>query len=116
MIWTVHSAYRPEVLGLLPEFLSPADERDVRTQLHENYAHGGGWQPFEGFELQRNLATHTGSHEAVEDPMAFTLQYPEDPPVRALAYTTLRDETIILFQWSWVVVIGPWGWEVARMD
>lgn len=98
---------RPEELGMLPFFLSPNDERPARTQLHEAYAHGGGWRPFPGFTL----------HQADVEPTSWTLHYPEDPPVRAVGYTKLREETIVLFEYSWVAIVQPDGkYEIARMD
>jgi len=41
----LHPAMTEEHLGLLPEFLDPKDPRPARAQLHEHYAHGGGWRP-----------------------------------------------------------------------
>lgn len=99
MNWIV---MHPEVnLGLLPNFLSEDDPRSAKEQLNENYAHGGGWLPMEGFKL-----TSRGR-----------LSYPGDPPLRALAVTKLRHEAIVLFEHEFVAIIQPDGtFEVARMD
>ena len=107
MIWTINALATPEHLGLLPQFLSDLDERPARTQLHEAYAHGGGWLPFAGFSLVR----------PADEPTSWSLQYPEDPPMLAIGYTRLRDETIVLFENSWVAIVQPDGeFEIARMD
>ena len=105
--WICNSLVRTEALGMLPHFLSPLDPRPARVQLHEAYAHGGGWQPFAGFTLQRP----TG------EPTSWSLQYPEDPPMQAIGYARLRAETIVLFENSWVAIVQPSGeFEIARMD
>lgn len=105
-IWKLHPQLSPEALGLLPEFLTHADDRPARTQLHEAYAHGGGWHRFEGFTLN-----------ASEPPEAWKLAYPGDPAMRLIGYTRLRDETIALFESSWVAVVAADGtYEIARMD
>ena len=89
--------------GYLPQFFSEADPRPAREQAHESYVHGGGWIPFKGFELIN------------EEPAS--ILYPGDPPVREVSRGHLRDETIILFQHSWVAIVQPTGeYEIARMD
>lgn len=88
----------------LPTFFSEDDPRPAKEQAHEAYAHGGGWWPFEGFEL-------------VKVGEKYQLQYPEDPPVRELSRAKLRDETLVFFEFSWFAIIQPDGsFQVARMD
>ena len=90
-----------EVLGLLPDFLSPDNPASAREQLHHNYNHGGGFQPFDGFTLHDDNS----------------LKYPGDPPYPPVAIAKLRDETIILYPHSWVAIIQPdRSFVVARMD
>lgn len=102
MIWITRRDYSPAALGFIPQFLDESDPRPAREQLDANYSHGGGWVPIEGFTL---------------DPSHETLRYPGDPPYRAVAGTTLRNETVVVFERSWVAVIQPGGsFEVARMD
>lgn len=92
-------------LGILPMFFNEADPRSAKEQCHERYAHGGGWNQFNGFKLHK---TEIGRYH---------LQYPEDPPMREIARAKLRDETIVLFDNSWVAIIQPdEGYEVARID
>ena len=103
MIWTlIHPRVQPDDLGLLTGMLSEVDERPAREQLHENYQHGGGWRPMEGFKLDRRH---------------LLLTYPEDPPYRPLACCQLRNELIVVYPYSWVAIIQPdHSFEVCRMD
>lgn len=105
--WTLSPHAHPSALGILPLFLSEADPRPAATQLHEAYAHGGGWQPFKGFTLGRPEA----------DPLTWALEYPGDRPMEAVGFARLRDETVVLFEYSWVAIVAADGaWQVARMD
>lgn len=91
----------PDHLGFIPSFLSLADPRPAREQLDSAYAHGGGWAPFKGFTLGEDKCLH----------------YPGDRPMCPIAETTLRDETIRLYEHSWVVIEQKDGsYEVCRMD
>jgi hypothetical protein len=103
MIWTLlHPQATLEMLGYLPDFISPANPACARDQLDRAYAHGGGWRPFTG---------HTFDKEHL------TLKYPGDPPQPALATTMLRDEQIIVFNCAWVMILQKDGtFEYARMD
>lgn len=87
--------------GLLPQMLSVDDPRPAKEQLNTGYSHGGGWHPFQGFTLTEE------NH----------LTYPDDPPIRPIAVATLRNELILLYDYSWVAVIQPdRSFEVCRMD
>lgn len=98
--------------GLLPMFFDKTDERNARAQLHENYAHGGGFFEFHGFTLidyKHNFERVRGNFKA--------LQYPEDPPMLEIGRGQLREETIILFENSWVAIVQTDGsYVVARCD
>jgi len=97
----LHQDMRADMLGLLPGMLDENDPRPAREQFDANYQHGGGWRPFNGFKLTAN----------------YSLLYPGDPPMRALAMTKLRDELIIFHDYSWVTIIQPDGsHETCRMD
>ena len=53
-MWTIIARIngRPEdILGLLPMIFDSNDPRPAREQANERYAHGGGWNPQEGWEL-----------------------------------------------------------------
>lgn len=50
MRWVLfHPKMTPEMLGLIPSFLSESDPRPAREQFDENYQHGGGWRPLPNF-------------------------------------------------------------------
>lgn len=101
---TVHQEYLRDMLGLIPSFLSESDPRPAQEQFNTAYAHGGGWQRFDGFKL-------TG-----EAPQ-WRLKHPGDPAYVAIAFAQLREETIIVFEHAWVVILQSDGsWECARMD
>ena len=88
-----------DMLGFIPLFLDTEDERPAKVQLRENY--GYGWAPLPDFKMLPDG----------------NLSYPGDPPVRLLAETKLRDETIRFYDCAWVAVIQPDGsFEASRMD
>jgi hypothetical protein len=101
MYWSMlHPEASPEHLGFIPSFLNEDDPRPAREQIDANYRHGGGWSPFVGFAMTRDV-----------------LCYPGDPPMSALAETKLREETIRVYDYSWVAIVQPDGtWEVACLD
>lgn len=101
MFWKkMHPDCTEEMLGFIPFFLSDQDPRSAKEQFNENYAHAGGWQPFEGFKM-------------VDD----GLLYPGDPKTMLLAETKLRDETIRFYEHAWVAIVQPDGsFEICRMD
>jgi hypothetical protein len=90
-----------EAVGILPHWLDEDDPRPAREQLDQNYRHGGGWQPFIGFKLQKD-----GS-----------LKYPGDPAMKPLAMMKLHDEVIMVFPHAWVMILQKNGsFEICRMD
>lgn len=98
----IHPKASSEMLGLLPTFWSELDPRPAKVQANLAYAHGGGWQPFNGFRVASD-----GS----------SLSYPDVRPLLLLAEAKLRDETIRLYECSWVSITQPDGSvEIARMD
>lgn len=107
MIWTkidpTIPAHRiPDLLGFIPMFLDENDPRSAREQFQHSYAHGGGWEPFEGFRYNSETKTIT---------------YPGDMPLKAIASTRLREETILVFPHAWVLVEQLNGaYEISRMD
>lgn len=107
MTWLINSErfdtqQAQDMLGLIPHFLNEDDERPAREQLDAHYGHGGGWRPFPGFTI--NAATRT-------------LLYKGDPPLHWIAAATLREETIMIYQYGWVMVIQPDNsYEIALMD
>ena len=107
MMWAIKKGHSRSEVGILPQMLVLDDPRPAREQLHERYAHGGGWMPFSGFKLQRPS----------DDPLTWTIKYPEDPPHEAIAYTVLSPEVIILFEHCWVAIVQRDGsYSISRMD
>lgn len=104
ILFTITDRNKARQLGVLPMFFDEADPRPAREQIHERYAHGGGWNSFSGFELKMDKR---GRH----------LVYPEDPPMREIARGKLRDELILLFECNWVAIVQKDDtYEVARID
>jgi len=92
-----------ETLGLIPTFLSTNDPLSAREQFHNNYGHGGGWQPISGFTLDPDLT--------------LTYKEGEDPPLSPLAATKFNDELILVYPYAWVAIVQRDGsFEVSRMD
>jgi len=93
-----------EAAGLIPEFLSEHDPRTVQEQLDENYAHGGGWNSFEGFTLEG-------------DSDHYVLSYPGDPVYHEVSRAEFRNQTLVLFQYAWLAIIEDGKLlDVARVD
>lgn len=96
-----HPDVTAEHLGLLPFMIDPDDPKPAKEQFNAEYQHGGGWRPFEGFEMLDN-----------DD-----LKYPDDPPLSPIAEMYLRDERILIYEFDWVAIIQPdRSFEVCRMD
>lgn len=102
--WTpLREGVMVEHLGLLPSFLDENNPDDAKTQLHNNYTHGGGWHPFKGFVAVPNIE--------------YGIKYPGDPAYKPLAKAELREETIVLYPHAWVAVWQKDGtFEISRMD
>ncbi len=94
-----------EVCGFIPQWLSENDPRPAVDQIDAAYGHGGGWNDFKGFTL-------SGAPE-----IGYYLSYLGDPPTHELSRATLRNETLVLFEYSWFAVIQADGsFRVARID
>lgn len=106
MIWTgTYPEFHPEVLGLIPSFLSESDPRPAKQQLDDNYRHGGGWHPTQGFRLDL-----PGGGKLISP-------YEEDMPLRPMAMSRLRDEVLIFYESSFLLILQLDGsFEVARVD
>lgn len=90
----------PEMWGLIPGFLDADDPRGAKEQFNAKYI--AGWHPFNGFEWD----SETG-----------VLSYKGDPPMKPISSILFRDEMIVLFDYSWVMVVQPdKSWEICRMD
>jgi hypothetical protein len=88
MDWLLKAGVEAEDLGLLPGMLDDADPRPAREQFDANYPWGGYWRS-EGASID-------DKHR---------LCYPGDPPLDWLAMTTLRDEIVLVYPGSFVVIL-----------
>ena len=97
--------FRPDarqLLGYLPSFLDEQDERPIAEQLDSHYQHGGGWRPMSGWEY---------------DAESGVIEYPGDEPLAPIASTEIRDETMLVYDYAWVVIAQKDGsFQIARMD
>ena len=101
MVWEfLHPQMTIEHLGFIPAWLNPTNPKSAREQLNNGYKFGG-WQPFQGFSLNKDNS----------------LSYPGDPDIKPLAQAKLRDELVVFYPHSWVGVIqADRTFEVCRMD
>lgn len=108
MLWNT-SIWSPyplaQRLGYLPTYLSASDPRPAREQFNSGYRQHGGWDG--------NRAVGRMEYQAATE----TLHYPGDPVLTCLARVMLREEKILLFPHSWVVIVQPdQSYEAARLD
>ena len=96
-----------ETLGLIPLFLSTDNSLPAREQFHDNYGHGGGWQPMSGWTLNSDLTLQYGDPEEKD----------ADPLLSPLALTKFNDELILIYPYAYVAIVQRNGsFEVSRMD
>lgn len=95
-----------DMLGLIPEQITAEDDRPLKEQINENYAHGGGWRP-------------GGMNRCVFHASDGSFTYPGDPRQKALAMFVhpTNGETFYYYDYSIVcVVTGDGVAEFSRMD
>lgn len=91
-----------DMLGLIPMMFTDAVQVSVKEQINQNYRHGGGWQPMQGWRFT---------------PETGVLSYTGDPPYRPIAKAQVGEETVYVYQHAWVCIVQKDGtFEVARMD
>lgn len=90
------------MLGIIPELIYRAD-MPVVEQVNQNYAHGGGWQRFPGFKLNR---------------ADMSIKFPGDPAFLPCAKAQINEkETVYVYPYAWVLIDrGGDDWEISRMD
>lgn len=91
-----------EAMGYIPFWLKDKPKRwKLKDWFQRVYAHGGGWCPMDGWNLQDDGK----------------LEYPEDPPIAPFAYFLVDDEVVYIYPHAWVCIKQKDGsFEVARMD
>ena len=96
---------RIEALGYVPHFLNEDDPRPAVEQIDSNYAHGGGWHDFEGFDVQQ------------DEKGRYRIFYPGDHTYQEQARILFRDEVIVAFSYAWFLVATPGKTpRIARLD
>lgn len=104
-IWTLlNPRMTIDQLGYLPMLIGPKFPGTVAEQLRDNYAHGGGYDPF-------------GENLWKLDPKTHVLSYPDDPQFHPLATTKVRDETLYFYNHAILAIVQPDGsFAVTRVD
>lgn len=89
------------IVGDIKFFAHESDEDSLKDQFNKRYSFGGGWSPMEGFTMDKNKS----------------ITYPEDPPLYPLAIAKFRNQEVIIYNHSWVVILEQDGtFEASRMD
>ena len=104
-VWQIlHPACTIDDLGWLPLMVLSSDPRPIREQFNERYAHGGGWSPMDLTNWEFNRDT-------------YRLTYAGDPPMNPIAITQIRDETLLLYPYAFVLILQPtFDYEISRVD
>lgn len=92
-----------ENAGFLPTFFDESDPRSAVEQLNEAYQHGGGVSP-----LQNTTVFNPEKKGASR--LVFTFPGDDDDEVESyeeISRGTMRDQTIILYDYDFVAIIGP---------
>lgn len=88
-----------DLVGFLPDIISPEDPRPAAVQIAENYV--GGWRPLPDCTLRADNS----------------FSYPGDPISRPLCSATLREELIVLYRYGFLAIIQPdRSFEISRVD
>jgi hypothetical protein len=91
-----------EMAGFIPGFLNEDDPRKAKEQINTAYAHGGGWNKFDGFAF---------------DPQSLEIKYEGDPALKPYLAITLRDELILVYPHAWTLILQrDNSYEIARLD
>jgi hypothetical protein len=93
-------------VGSLPDIFRAFDRQDAAHQIADRYEHGGGYQP--GFLKMKML----------RKPGMIAAKYPDDPPLRLIAWTYLpySEEQIMLFEAAMVAIVKGENVTWVRMD
>ena len=103
-IWHLDARVSPEWLGAIPAWVHGAnDERSMVDMIHQNYSHGGGWIPFDGFHV---------------DPVSGDMTFDGDPDTVAIGIFRTEHEVLWFYPHSWITVkdIKTGEHRTARID
>ena len=102
VVFTMTSGHSIEELGFLPQMLDGAIDTPVAEQINNNYQHGGGWRSFTGF---------------IYSPTDRSIRYTGDPKLYPIAHARINNETVLVYPYSWVLVLQEDGsFDIARID
>lgn len=97
-----HPLMTHAALGYLPDFFDLDDPRPAKEQLHERYAHGGGYHPMKGKSFIMGDSW---------------IKFPGDELFPLLAEAKLHKETLRFYYGSWLAIVQEDGsFEVCRVD
>lgn len=105
--WFFVDDMAPHAVGLIPTFLKAHDERPLKQQIDERYAHGGGWHPLADWRIH-NQTWQLHYNHAGEG----------DPDYMPLGGASLNGEIIICYPDAWTVIMdaSDGTFEVSRLD
>lgn len=93
-----------DAFGFIPMMLSPTNMTPMWKQVDQGYAHGGGWNDFDGFEV------------STDDEGKYMLTYPGDPAYHERGRIVFGDEMLVIFDYSWVLWVHGDEHKIARID
>lgn len=101
-----------QILGAIPLWIDAKSGETLQQQINRNYAHGGGWNTFQGFDVRLN-----------EENM-YCIKYPGDPEYREIARGYIAHgseiQLVVFFRHSWVMIVKFEGdtpvYDIARID
>lgn len=102
-LWVgIDPMFHPDMLGALPDIIRADDDRPIKEQLEDRYAHGGGWRPIKGFRKNKD----------------HILRFPGDEPYHPVAMTAIGDELVIFYSKCQLLVVIQLdkSFEVTRVD
>ena len=91
--------------GMILGWIDPNDNTPMWEQIDRNYAHGGGWNDFDGFRVV-----------AGDKDTPYVIQYPGDPVHTEVSRIMLDDEILVIFNYSWVLWSDGTDTKIARID
>ena len=87
--------------GYLPTLIQEDDPRSAFAQLKDRY--NPHIQPMRGFKVHHPQG-------------GAWLTYPGDPIIHEVSRARLRDEVLILFEHSWLLILTPGTETIVRVD
>ena len=92
-----------EAWGHVPEMLAMHDDRPLWEQIHDEYSHGGGWRTQPGWDF------------TIDDGV-WIAKYPGDPDMTMIDKMMIGDETLVLFDYGYILWTDGDNFKMARID